>query len=300
MHDSSFNEENLPVVPAKGGLPSAADGLDSYIQYANSIPMLTREEEYEFSRQLNEENNIQAAQSLVLSHLRYVVRIAKGYMGYGLSLADLIQEGTIGLMKAVKKFKPEKEVRLVTFAMHWIKAEIHEFVIKNWRIVKVATTKSQRKLFFKLRSKKKDSTWLTSQEIAEIAKDLGVKEKDVMQMEARMAYADTAFDLPNDADDNPDRLTYAPVEYLEHKSVGPDQILENEAWQNKMGHKLQDALLQLDPRSLYIVEHRWLNEDNKATLEELAEKFSVSKERIRQIEARAIQNIKELIAVTDE
>lgn len=303
MHEISMTENNIPNLPVVSpGLlptPSGVDGLDRYIQYTNSIPLLTREEEYELSRQLNEENNLQSAQRLVLSHLRYVVRIAKGYMGYGLSLADLIQEGTIGLMKAVKKFKPEKEVRLVTFAMHWIKAEIHEFVIKNWRIVKIATTKSQRKLFFKLRSKKKDSTWLTAQEISEIAKDLGVKEKDVIQMEARMAYADTSFDLPSDDEDS-DKLAYSPVEYLEHNSAGPDQILEQEVWQSRVGGELEQALQKLDPRSLYIVQQRWLTEDHKATLEDLATKFAVSKERIRQIEARAISQIKDLMVVTEE
>ena len=178
----------LPVL-SNVQLPTSS--IDGYIQFANTAPLLTKEEEHDLARQWHETENLQAAQRLVLSHLRYVVRIAKSYMGYGLNLSDLIQEGTIGLMKAVKKFKPEREVRLVTFAVHWIKAEIHEYIIKNWRIVKVATTKSQRKLFFKLRSKKKNVGWLTNAEISDIAKDLGVKEKDVAQMEARLAFDDT-------------------------------------------------------------------------------------------------------------
>ncbi len=280
-------------------LPSSS--IDSYIQFANSAPLLTKEEEHDLARQWHETDNLQAAQRLVLSHLRYVVRISKGYMGYGLNLADLIQEGTIGLMKAVKKFQPEREVRLVTFAVHWIKAEIHEYIIRNWRIVKVATTKSQRKLFFKLRSKKKNIGWLTNSEISEIAKDLGVKEKDVMQMEARLAFDDTPFDLPNDdTNENVDKIAYSPVEYLEHKSIGPEQELEDGNRQNLDSINLQAALKNLDPRSLYILEQRWLNEDSKATLEDLAKHFSVSKERIRQIEARAMSQIKEqLIEAVD-
>jgi len=273
-------------------LPTSS--IDNYIQFANTAPLLTKEEEHDLAKQWHETENLQAAQRLVLSHLRYVVRIAKGYMGYGLNLADLIQEGTIGLMKAVKKFQPEREVRLVTFAVHWIKAEIHEYIIRNWRIVKVATTKSQRKLFFKLRSKKKSVGWLTKLEISDIAKDLGVKEKDVMQMEARLSFDDTPFDLPNDdTNDNVERIAYSPVEYLEHKSIGPEQELENGNRQSLDSINLQSALKKLDPRSLYILEQRWLNDDNKATLDDLAKHFSVSKERIRQIEAKAMSQIKE-------
>jgi len=283
------------------GVQIPTSSIDSYIQFANTAPLLTKEEELDLAKQWHETENLQAAQRLVLSHLRYVVRIAKGYMGYGLNLADLIQEGTIGLMKAVKKFQPEREVRLVTFAVHWIKAEIHEYIIRNWRIVKVATTKSQRKLFFKLRSKKKNVGWLTSSEISDIARDLGVKEKDVMQMEARMAFDDTPFDLPNDdSNDNVERIAYSPVEYLEHKSVGPEQELEDGNRQNLDNINLQSALKNLDPRSLYILEQRWLNDDSKATLDDLAKHFSVSKERIRQIEAKAMSQIKEqLIEAAD-
>lgn len=277
-----------------------ASDIDSYIYKANSFPLLTKEEETELAKQLQEQGNLQAAQTLVLSHLRYVVRVAKNYMGYGLSLADLVQEGTIGLMKAVKKFQPDREARLVTFAMHWIKAEIHEYIIKNWRIVKIATTKAQRKLFFKLRSKKKDLTWLTTAEIEEIAKDLGVKPKDVMQMEARMAFNDTPFDLPDDDDDG-DRLTYSPVEYLENKSVSPEQELSDGSQHDRIHSQLQTALQKLDARSLYILQRRWLNDDDsKATLEELAQHFAVSKERIRQIEAKAMSTIKEQLVTAEE
>lgn len=277
------------IAPPK--LPSSS--MDTYIQYANSIPMLSREEEYKLANEWQESENLQAAQRLVLSHLRYVIRVAKGYMGYGLNLSDLVQEGTIGLMKAVKKFKPEREVRLVTFAMHWIKAEIHEFIIRNWRIVKIATTKPQRKLFFKLRSKKKGDGWLSKQEVADIAKDLGVKEKDVLQMESRLAFGDTPFDLPEHSDDSSDRIAYHPVEYLEHKSASPEQSLEQNSWQDKMQLGLYDALQNLDARSQYILQRRWLNGDeDKATLEELAQHFSVSKERIRQIEVKAMETIK--------
>jgi RNA polymerase sigma-32 factor len=284
-----MNNVGLPVL-ANVQLPTSS--IDSYIQFANSVPILTKEEEYELARKWHETEDLQAAQRMVLSHLRYVIRVAKSYMGYGLNLADLIQEGTIGLMKAVKKFQPEREVRLVTFAMHWIKAEIHEFIIRNWRIVKIATTKSQRKLFFKLRSKKKNLNWLTGSEITEIARDLGVKEKDVMQMEARLAFDDTPFDLPTDASDDSDRIAYSPVEYLEHKSAGPEQMLEDYSLQTLVNVNLQDALKKLDPRSLHILQQRWLNDDTKATLEELAQHFSISKERIRQIEAKAMQQIK--------
>lgn len=275
------------------------DSIDAYTSGVNSIPMLTKEEEYNLAMQWHSEGNLQAAQHLVLSHLRYVVKVARGYMGYGLNLADLIQEGTIGLMKAVKKFQPAKEVRLVTFAMHWIKAEIHEYIIRNWRIVKIATTKAQRKLFFKLRSKKKSTNWLTSSEIADIARDLGVKEKDVVQMESRLAFDDTPFDLSSDDDDS-DKIAYSPVEYLEHKSVGPEQILSNNTWHDSMHTNLQLALQSLDARSLYILQERWLKDDTKTTLEELAQHFSVSKERIRQIEAKALGFLKTQLAIFED
>lgn len=286
------------LVPLSNQLPE--NNIDLYIQKANSIPLLSKEEEYKLALELQQNGDLKAAQKLVLSHLRYVIRVAKGYMGYGLNLADLVQEGTIGLMKAVKKFHPEREVRLVTFAVHWIKAEIHEYIIKNWRIVKIATTKAQRKLFFKLRSRKKDLTWLTNKEISEIAKDLGVKEKEIIQMEARMSFDDTPFDLPTD-DDDADKLTYSPVEYLEHKSASPEQLLLEGTLQRTMHNGLQEALKNLDARSLYILQRRWLSDDEKkATLEELAQHFSVSKERIRQIEAKAMDQIKVQLETEDD
>lgn len=290
----------LPVLataqlPNGGG--SSSSSLDAYFQYANSIPLLSKEEEFQLSREWQEQQNLQAAQRLVLSHLRYVVRVAKGYMGYGLSLADLVQEGSIGLMKAVKKFNPDREVRLVTFAMHWIKAEIHEFIIRNWRVVKIATTKAQRKLFFKLRSKKKSLNWLTKDEIAGISRDLGVNEADVVQMEARMSFGDESFDLPVDeADTGSERISFAPAEYLEDKSQNPAQLLEHDSSQDALHKGLSAALKNLDARSIYILERRWLNGEEKATLEELAQHFSVSKERIRQIEAKAMRQIREHIA----
>lgn len=294
-----MSSTKLPVPLTAEQLP--ASSIDSYIHYANSIPLLSKDEELELAKELHENGNLQAAQRLVLSHLRYVVKVAKNYMGYGLNLADLVQEGTIGLMKAVKKFQPDREVRLVTFAMHWIKAEIHEYIIKNWRIVKIATTKAQRKLFFKLRSKKKNVSWLSNDEIAEIARDLGVKEKEVMQMEARMAFDDTPFDLPNDDDnDSIERISFSPVEYLEHKSANPEQELTDGTWQEHMQTNLQKVLATLDPRSLYILQQRWLKEDGeKATLEDLAQHFSVSKERIRQIEAKAMEKIKSALVVAE-
>jgi len=282
----------LPVLSSQQ-LPSKS--IDGYMQYANSIPMLSREEEYQLAKDWSEKGNLEAAQRLVLSHLRYVIRVAKGYMGYGLNLADLVQEGSIGLMKAVKRFDPSREVRLVTFAMHWIKAEMHEFIIKNWRIVKVATTKSQRKLFFKLRSKKKDMHWLTNEEISVISKDLGVKEKDVVQMEARMAYGDTPFDLPNDDAVDSDKASFSPVEYLEDKSQNPALMLEHNNTKDVMHSGLQVALSKLDPRSSYILQQRWLNDEKKSTLEDLAQHFNVSKERIRQIESKAMQTIRNQI-----
>jgi RNA polymerase sigma-32 factor len=277
-------------------LPASNTGtIDSYIAYANSIPILTETEESGYAERFQQHHDLKAAHYLVISHLRYVVKIAKKYSGYGLSFSDLIQEGTVGLMKAVRKFDVYKKVRLVTFAMHWIKAEIHEFILKNWRIVKVATTKAQRKLFFKLRSFKKGFNWLNKQEIQQIATDLNVKPKDVKQMELRIFNADNSFDEPeflldyyNNANIRSDEKSLVPADYLHDFSFSPDLILEKKQWEKAVSSRLHQAIAQLDPRSQDVLRSRWLNNTEKATLQDLADKYTVSKERIRQIENQAI------------
>jgi RNA polymerase sigma-32 factor len=282
---------NLPVT----AFPSTGS-IESYIQYANSIPVLTRSEEDELAQAWYVNKDVHAAQKLILSHLRYVVRIAKNYMGYGLNLSDLIQEGTIGLMKAVKKFEPSKEVRLVTFAMHWIKSEIHEFVVKNWKIVKIATTKAQRKLFFKLRSKKKTLEWLSQNEISEIAHDLGVKEHEVVHMEARMFSSDVAFDVPSDYSEESDTSMF-PSEYLtDHSIMNPEDLLSSTQAEDNDKQYLATALKSLDEREKRVIDARWLYGNKpKATLENLSVELKVSKERVRQIEAKAIKRIRDVI-----
>ena len=289
-------------LPAINGITT----IDHYINYVNSIPMLEEAEEYECTNKLQQNGDLQAAHRLVMSHLRYVVKIAKKYLGYGLPLADLIQEGTVGLMKAVSKFDPEKNVRLVTFALHWIKAEIHEFVLKNWRIVKIATTKAQRKLFFKLRSSKKSFNWLNNQEIKQIAADLKVKPADVKQMEMRMYGKDNYFDGLDGASINSEQFSlstalvpanYASTELmdstcLEDYRFNPEIILEKSQWETAAFAKLQDAILKLDHRSQNILRKRWLQND-KITLEELALEYGISKESIRQLEQQAIEKIRE-------
>ncbi|MDT8370483.1 MAG: RNA polymerase sigma factor RpoH [Gammaproteobacteria bacterium] len=269
--------------------------LDSYTNLAHNIPMLTAEEEYDLAMRLQRDGDLDAAQRLVLSHLRFVNRIAKGYSGYGLPVADLIQEGNIGLMKAVKRFDPDKGVRLVSFAVHWIRAEIHEYVIRNWRIVKIATTKAQRKLFFNLRSAKKRLGWLNQEEVEAIAEDLGVTAENVMDMERRLSQPDTSFDLPCDTDD--DETSFSPVAYL----TGPDNTdpsmeLEQLDATDYQHTKLRNALASLDDRSRDIVSQRWLNDDSKATLHALADQYQVSAERIRQIENNAMKKLKHLMA----
>ncbi|MBE0438806.1 MAG: RNA polymerase sigma factor RpoH [Gammaproteobacteria bacterium] len=269
--------------------------LDAYTNLAHNIPMLTAEEEYDLAMRLQRDGDLDAAQRLVLSHLRFVNRIAKGYSGYGLPVADLIQEGNIGLMKAVKRFDPEKGVRLVSFAVHWIRAEIHEYVIRNWRIVKIATTKAQRKLFFNLRGAKKRLGWLNQEEVEAIADDLGVTPENVMDMERRLSQPDTSFDLPNDVDD--EETSFSPVAYL----TGPDNTdpsmeLEQLDATDYQHTKLSNALALLDERSRDIVSQRWLNDDSKATLHTLADQYHVSAERIRQIENNAMKKLKHLMA----
>ena len=266
-----------------------SSNLDAYIQAARRVPILTPEEEYALAVDLQETGNIASAQKLVLPHLRFVIKVANNYAGYGLSIADLIQEGSIGLMKAVKRFRPEVGVRLVSFAVHWIKAEIHEYILKNWRIVKVATTKSQRKLFFKLRSQKTRLGWFKSEEIDHVAETLGVTRENVIEMENRLNNYDIAFDMNSDEDE--DSAYLAPVNMLASNTPSPELLLEaQDSEQNNM-HMLGDALENLDDRSKEIVSRRWLNEP-KATLHELAKEFGVSAERIRQIEKNAFKTIK--------
>ncbi|MBZ0335199.1 RNA polymerase sigma factor RpoH [Marinobacter sp. JH2] len=263
--------------------------LESYIQAASRIPVLTVEEERDLAERLHYDGDVEAARQLVLSHLRFVVHIARSYSGYGLAQADLIQEGNVGLMKAVKRFNPEYGVRLVSFAVHWIKAEIHEFILRNWRIVKVATTKAQRKLFFNLRSQKKKLAWLNHDELNAVAEDLGVEPKVVREMEGRLASRDASFDGPMDDDD--DAVYQAPAHYLEDRRADPAVQLENSNWSEDSNGRLMQALSVLDERSQDILRERWLT-DSKSTLHELADKYGVSAERIRQLEKNAMKKIK--------
>jgi len=278
------------LVLAKNHLPLSSGSLDKYIQNAQIIPMLTDEEEREYGRRLAENGDLEAAQKLIMSHLRFVIRIARGYQGYGLPLADLIQEGNVGLMKAVKRFSPDHNVRLVSFAVHWIKAEIHEYVLKNWRIVKIATTKAQRKLFFNLRSSKKRLGWFSQEEVEGVANDLGVKPETVLEMESRLSNYDMAFDAATDDDD--DSAMIAPSTYLASPVNDPAQQLEKVDWQEQRSHALTESLQTLDERSRDILLSRWMDEENKATLHDLADKYGVSAERIRQLEKNAMKKIR--------
>jgi RNA polymerase sigma-32 factor len=263
--------------------------LEAYLHYVNQIPMLTAEEEQELAKRLRADNDLGAAKRLVLSHLRYVARVAKGYLGYGLPLADLIQEGNIGLMKAVRRFNPDMGVRMVTFAMHWIKAEIHEYILRNWRIVKVATTKAQRKLFFNLRNLKKRLGWMTQEEVDGVAKDLGVKPETVREMEMRMAASDASFDNHNDDEED----YFSPAGYLEDHRYSPSQQADNEQ-SMETSDKIYQVLGNLDERSQDIIRSRWLN-DNKSTLEDLATKYKISAERVRQLEQSAMKKLRTAI-----
>ena len=263
--------------------------IDAYVASVASIAVLSAEQEKSLAERLFFHNDLEAARQLVMSHLRFVVHIAKSYSGYGLPLADLIQEGNVGLMKAVKRFNPEVGVRLVSFAVHWVKAEIHEFILRNWRIVKVATTKAQRKLFFNLRSAKKRLSWLTNDEADAVAKDLGVEARVVREMEGRMAGQDTSFD--GYADDDSDTAYQAPAYYLEDRNSDPSMLLEDSDWSDSSIARLTNALAQLDERSRDILQKRWLSED-KATLHELADMYGVSAERIRQLEKNAMKKLK--------
>jgi len=274
-------------------VPSASGSLESYIQTVNRFPLLTQEQETEYGRRLRDSGDIEAARHLVLSHLRLVVSIARGYVGYGLPQADLIQEGNIGLMKAVKRFDPERGVRLVSFAMHWIRAEIHEFVLRNWRLVKIATTKAQRKLFFNLRSMKQGHGTLDADQVQAIARDLGVKPEEVVEMETRLGGQDMALEPAGDDEHE----QFAPIAYLAAEHAEPAALLEAEQTARLRGEGLETALATLDARSRRIIEARWLTEQEPLTLHDLAAEFGVSAERIRQIEAKALGKMKDLIAV---
>ena len=267
--------------------------IESYISSVNQVPILSLEEEQVLARRFREQEDIEAARALVMSHLRFVVKIARGYNGYGLAQADLIQEGNVGLMKAVKRFDPDVGVRLVSFAVHWIRAEMHEFILKNWRIVKIATTKAQRKLFFNIRSSKKRLGWLSQNEVNDVAETLGVKPSDVVEMEKRMRNYDASFD--GAANDDDDESTYAPAYYVENKSAGPEEIIETAQVNEESQDSLHKAIALLDDRSKDIIAKRWLAED-KATLHELAAEHSVSAERIRQIENNAMKKLRDAIA----
>ncbi|MGT3280618.1 RNA polymerase sigma factor RpoH [Yersinia enterocolitica] len=265
--------------------------LEAYIQAANAYPMLTAEEERELAERLHYQGDLEAAKQLILSHLRFVAHVARNYSGYGLPQADLIQEGNIGLMKAVRRFNPEVGVRLVSFAVHWIKAEIHEYVLRNWRIVKVATTKAQRKLFFNLRKTKQRLGWFNQDEVELVAKELGVTSKDVREMESRMSAQDMTFD-PTPDDEVRDGQSMAPVLYLQDKTSDFADGIEEDNWDNHAADKLTYALEGLDERSQHIIRARWLDDDNKSTLQELADQYGVSAERVRQLEKNAMKKLR--------
>jgi RNA polymerase sigma-32 factor len=273
-------------------LPSVTGSLENYIRAVSTFPILTQAQEIDYARRYHRDDDLEAARQLVLSHLRVVVAIARGYTGYGLPQADLIQEGNIGLMKAVKRFDPERGVRLVSFAVHWIRAEIHEFILRNWRIVKVATTKAQRKLFFNLRSLKQDLGTMGTAEVKAVADQLGVKAHEVVEMETRLGGQDIALEPVGENDDE----AYAPIAYLAAEDAEPGHLIEREQTARLRGEGLERALDTLDARSRRIIEARWLNEKENATLHDLAAEFGVSAERIRQIEAKAMSKMKDVMA----
>ena len=282
IKEPTINAFTLPVV-------SSADSLDKYLQTIKQFPVLTAEEEYNYATKLKQFGDLEAARALIVSHLRLVASIARGYSGYGLPQSDLIQEGNIGLMKAVKRFDPDRGVRLVSFAMHWIKAEIHEYIVRNWRLVKTATTKAQRKLFFNLRSMKQGFDSLSQDEVQRIATELNVKPEDVSEMEYRLNGQEISLDAQVDEDGEE---VYSPIAYLEDEGPEPSTLLENLQNEHLQTEGLSVALSQLDDRSRRVLQARWLTEGDAATLHELAAEFSVSAERIRQIEQKAMQKIK--------
>ena len=294
MAKKEIKKDKIPGTSLQGmDALSPGGDLQAYINSVHSIGVLTPEEEKKLAEDLYYRNDLDAARKLVLAHLRFVIYIAKSYSGYGLSEADLIQEGNIGLMKAIRKFNPEMGVRLVSFAVHWVKAEIHEYVLKNWKIVKIATTKAQRKLFFNLRGKKKGLEWFTEEEIEQVAKDLGVKPSEVREMEKRLSGSDMSFDPLSEADD--DEASFAPSQYLEDEDADPADIFENQSHSEENTTQLYEAINQLDDRSRDILQDRWLA-DEKMTLHDLAEKYEISAERVRQIEKNAMKKVKQSIA----
>ena len=274
-------------------LAGPVGSLDAYIQAVGSVPVLSKEDEQALAVRFREENDLDAARELVLAHLRFVVHIAKGYTGYGLPLSDLIQEGNVGLMKAVKRFDPDYDVRLVSFAVHWIRAEIHEFVLRNWRIVKVATTKAQRKLFFNLRKAKKNLAWLTFDETRAVADDLGVSPEEVTEMEKRLHARDAIFDPAPDADDE---HSFTPAAYLPSPDADPATLVETADFNDDASERMAAAIRTLDDRSRHIIESRWLS-DEKLTLHELADEYGISAERVRQVEANAIKKLRSAMAL---
>jgi RNA polymerase sigma-32 factor len=285
MTTTALIANNLPI-------PSALGSLDAYISAVNRVPVLTVEDEQALARQFRDEEDLEAAKALVVSHLRFVVHVARGYQGYGLGMGDLIQEGNIGLMKAVKRFDPDQGVRLVSFAVHWVRAEMHEFILRNWRIVKVATTKAQRKLFFNLRKSKKRLGWMNDAEVTAVAKDLNVSKREVLEMESRLSGRDVGFDAPDEDNDN---APPSPVAYLRDASDDPAMAYERESHEDDQLELLRDGLAELDQRSRDILKRRFLGEP-KATLQELADEYGVSAERIRQIEATALKKMRALFA----
>ena len=272
--------------------PSATGSLDTYIQAVNRFPLLTQEQETEYARRLRDQDDVEAARQLVVSHLRVVVAIARGYLGYGLPHGDLIQEGNVGLMKAVKRFDPERGVRLVSFAIHWIRAEIHEFILRNWRILKVATTKAQRKLFFNLRSLKKSHSAMSPAEVNAVARELNVKPEDVVEMETRLGGQDVALEPLSDDEEE----SFSPIAYLTNAEDEPGLVLQHQQTEQNKTEGLAHALESLDARSRRIIEARWLREEDTATLHDLADEFGVSAERIRQIESQAMKKMRGLMA----
>jgi RNA polymerase sigma-32 factor len=278
--------------PSDLALVGPIGSFDAYVDAVSRIPVLSREDESELATRFRRDNDLDAARQLVLSHLRFVVHIARGYHGYGLPMGDLVQEGNVGLMKAVKRFDPAVGVRLVSFAVHWIRAEIHEYVLRNWRLVKIATTKAQRKLFFNLRKYKRSLGWLTAEETQAVARDLGVSTDEVTEMERRLASRDLSYDPAPDADE--DDESYSPAAYLPAPDADPAVAVERAEWDDDVSDRVADAMSQLDARSQTVLRARWMGE-HKATLHELAEEYGVSAERIRQIEANAIKKLRKLV-----